>query len=137
MLLQQALPAHGVSGVFFWEDGDFGGMCTTCPIFDYNQCYELDAQRVKPSGFKFRNDDFLRRTFSLTFYNDRSCKGWWFRKSVKVGYMGMFRWPTLGDWNDNIQSFKVANFEMSDTIGHNEEGEPSANVCYIDPFCPA
>ncbi|KAF9896765.1 hypothetical protein BX616_006802 [Lobosporangium transversale] len=127
-----AMPS--ASNVRFWEDQKHQGRCAKCKNFAYNTCYGIDMSKFgigRVSAFWFEQFDTRNGYTSLTLYDGTQCDGSWFRysydqntRSYGVGY--------LGDYNDKIRSFKIADFYVAPGTGSNQPKDPSVNnnSCY-------
>ncbi|KAF9941821.1 hypothetical protein BGZ67_003911 [Mortierella alpina] len=93
---------------------------TYCLNFKFDQCYTL-TNRIIAGGLssaRFNNYDFWVRRFTITVYSGSNCNyaydRWSFTTTQHTSYI-INQFPTL---NDNVRSFKVANFHTSTDSGN-------------------
>ncbi|KAF9966192.1 hypothetical protein BGZ70_003047 [Mortierella alpina] len=99
------------------------GVPSYCFDYEFDQCYYLSDTIVSGglSSAKFKNFDFYLRRFSVTFYSGRYCNDYYDRWSFtlisdyKDPEYNINQFPTL---NDQVRSFKVANFHTSTESGN-------------------
>ncbi|CAO3569172.1 unnamed protein product [Mortierella alpina] len=99
---------------------DLGGVQSYCQYIIFDQCYTLQDAIVAGglSSAKFNNNDFWVRRFTVTLYSGSYCNHnydrWTFTETQYNDY-SMNQFPTL---NDQVRSFKVANFKTSTESGN-------------------
>ncbi|KAG0358497.1 hypothetical protein BGZ54_010394 [Gamsiella multidivaricata] len=125
-----------VSGnyVRFWEEKKFKAGCVVCPIATYQRCINLDMKTIgRASSFKFFNLDVSPSyTFSSTLYDDKDCKGNYFRWSGTLNLNQGITYPNLDPYDNKIKSFKIADFLTSDAAGYQAVGDTKVDsTCYL------
>ncbi|KAF9918812.1 hypothetical protein BX616_005426 [Lobosporangium transversale] len=107
----------------FYEHANYEGRCVRCVTIGYNDCYTLDPKRFEGtnwvSSISMIQEDPRDGPTTATFYTSPACGGEWFRYSENLKGLTT-SWGSLGSYNDQIRSFKIANFYVEPGTGSNQ-----------------
>lgn len=121
--------------LLFMKDANQQGKLSYCMSLEFQKCYR--APMLDASSMEFLNNNFgdrNQRKFSITLYSGANCNGQYDRWSFEQQDDGKDNMDWFPSLNDNVNSFKVANFLTSFVSGGNAGNNPET-VAY--PNCIA
>ncbi|KAF9901387.1 hypothetical protein EC991_006238 [Linnemannia zychae] len=121
LLLGLVLAASSVNAsITFWEHGGKIGRRISCNKTPwYNQCYYIagDFANIGLSSAQFVNEEIFKSKYSVTLYSSNDCYGNFDRWSFSRGINEEYSIHGFQSLNDNVRSFKIADYETSTTTG--------------------
>ncbi|KAF9929343.1 hypothetical protein FBU30_001704 [Linnemannia zychae] len=125
------------AGITFYSDMYRQGKTIECPkARSFDVCYNLDkVAHLGLSSGVYNNADIFLKSFSVTLYSGPGCNGRFDRWSFQRGYFDKpYYIEYFQSLNDNVRSFKIANFETSTTSGWAREDEESKFDAQCDVY---